>query len=325
MNDFRWGILGTGKIARAFAEDLAFLGNHRVASVGSRSVSKAQAFADSFEGCVAYGSYEELVASDVDAIYVASPHPMHFENSMLAMKAGKPVLCEKAFTVNAKEARALVEYSQAHRIPLMEAMWTRFLPHIQEIKSLIASGALGVVHTVIADHGQYIPYSKAPRLWEPELGGGALLDLGIYPITIADIVFGAPKEVHAHATLTDLGVDLQTSMGFTYENGAHAILTCTMANRSAITAVITGDKARIEMDGYFFAPTTWRLITRDGEVTSHAKNYEGGGLREEAKEFARIVQAGEIESPLMPHAKTIEIMELMDQVREQIGVRYPNE
>ena len=325
MSNFRWGILGTGGIARAFSEDLALLEGHSVSAVGSRTLNSAQEFAAKFPGAIAYGSYKELVRSDVDAIYVATPHPMHRDNAMLAMRAGKPVLCEKAFTVNAAQARELIEYSRAHRIPLMEAMWTRFLPHIHAIKELIKSGALGEIHSVVADHGQYIPYSRAARLWEPELGGGALLDLGIYPLTIAHIVLGAPKSITAVATLTDKKVDLNTSMALTYESGAHATLSCTMAARGSVSAMIAGDKARLELDDYFYAPTSYRLITREGEVTEFAKNYEGNGLREEAAEFARVVRSGEIESPLMDHATSLLMMEQMDEIRAQVGVRYPGE
>ena len=325
MSNFRWGILGSGGIANRFAEDLAHLEGHVVAAVGSRSKDSAEKFAANFPGCTPFSSYEDLVAADVDAIYVATPHPMHHANTLLAMKAGKPVLCEKAFTVNAAQAKELIDYSQAHRIPLMEAMWTRFLPHIHAIKELIHSGALGEIHSVVADHGQYIPYSRAARLWEPELGGGALLDLGIYPLTIAHIVLGSPKTITAVATLTDKKVDLNTSMILTYESGAHATLSTTMASRGSVSAMIAGDKARLELDGYFYAPTSFRLITRDGEVTEFPKNYEGNGLREEAAEFARVVRSGEIESPLMTHATSLLMMEQMDQIRQQIGVRYPGE
>ena len=325
MSNFRWGILGSGGIARKFAEDLAHLDGHVVAAVGSRTEESAKKFAADFAGCIPFSSYEDLVAADVDAIYVATPHPMHHANALLAMKAGKPVLCEKAFTVNAAQARELIQYSQEHRIPLMEAMWTRFLPHIHAIKEIIKSGALGEIHSVVADHGQYIPYTRAARLWEPELGGGSLLDLGIYPLTMAHIVLGTPKTITAVATLTDKGVDLNTSMVLTYESGAHATLSCTMAARGSVSAMIAGDNARLELDDYFYAPTSYRLITRDGEVTEFAKNYEGNGLREEAAEFARVVLSGEIESPLMDHATSLHMMEQMDEIRAQVGVRYPGE
>ena len=325
MSSFRWGILGTGGIAQAFARDLAYLDDHVVAAVGSRSQTSADTFKSEFPSAVAFGSYEELVASDVDAIYIASPHPMHEEHAMLALKVDKPVLCEKAFTINAQQAENLITYARENKLALMEAMWTRFLPHIHQIQSIIAAGTLGQIETVIADHGQFIPPERALRLWEPELGGGALLDLGIYPLTLAHLVLGAPTSITAQATLTDKKVDLQTSMILGYSNGAHALLSCTMAVRSSVTAVIAGDKARIEIDGSFYAPTSFRVITRDGEVTEYPRNYEGGGLREEAREFARIVRAGELESPLMTHATTLELMRQMDEIRRQVGVRYPGE
>jgi predicted dehydrogenase len=323
--DFKWGILGTGGIAKAFAKDLSYLQGHRVAAVGSRNSASAAEFASQFPGSVGYGSYEELVAADVDAIYVATPHTFHAENSLLALNAGKPVLCEKPFTINAKEARAVIDKAHELKLPLLEAIWTRFLPHIQQVREILKSGVLGDIHTVIADHGQFLPEEIAPRLWRPELGGGALLDLGIYPITLAHLVLGAPQSFTVSATLTDEKVDNQISMIFDYPQGAQALLSATMLNRTAITGVISGSKARLEMDGFFFVPTTMRLISRDGQVQTFPNNYQGHGLREEAVEFARMVRANELESPLAPHAMSLEIMELMDAIREKIGVSYPTE
>lgn len=325
MSKFRWAIIGTGGIARAFAEDLKHLEDHEVVAVGSRTITSAQAFAAQFPSATPYGSYEELVEVDADAVYVATPHPMHHANTLLAMSAGKPVLCEKAFTVNAQQARELVTYASKHQIALMEAMWSRFLPHMAKVRTIISEGVLGEITNVFADHGQYIPYERAPRLWEPDLGGGALLDLGIYPLTLAHLVLGSPSSIHAEATLTDKGVDLNTSILLRYPTGAHALLSCTMGSRGKVGAIIVGDKARIEIDGAFYAPTSMRVITRDGEVTEYPNLYTGHGLREEAAEFARIVRAGEIESPLMTHQVSVELMEIMDAIRAQIGVRYPQE
>ena len=325
MSNFRWGILGTGGIAQAFARDLELLEGHTVAAVGSRTIDTSNSFAKNFSGCIAYGSYQELVESDVDAIYVATPHTFHFEHTQLALLAGKPVLCEKPFTINSQQAKALVDLASEKNLALMEAIWTRFLPHIKTVREILRSGVLGNIQTVITDHGQYLPRDAHPRLWEPELGGGALLDLGIYPITFADIVLGTPVSISARAELTDEGVDLQSSMIFQYSNGAHALLSCTMANRTPNTAVVAGDLARLELDGFFFAPTSMRVITRDGVVTEYPSSYDGIGLREEAIEFARIVGEGAIESPLAPHQKSVEIMQLMDEIRVQIGVKYPNE
>lgn len=325
MSNFRWGIIGTGGIARAFATDIALLGNHEVTAVGSRTQASADEFARLYPGCLAYSSYEELVTADVDAVYVATPHPMHFDNTMLAMKAGKPVLCEKAFTINHGQAQALIDYSEENKIPLMEAMWSRFLPHFIAIKELVSAGAIGEVINISADHGQYLPPERALRLWEPELGGGALLDLGIYPLTLAHLILGQPASIVATATLTEQKVDLQTSMILMYETGAQAQLSCTMAARTKIGGVISGDKGRIEIDGSFYAPTSYRLISRDGDITEFPNTYIGGGLREEAREFERVVRNGEIESPIMSHQTTLELMRQMDLIRDQIGVRYPNE
>ena len=325
MSEFRWGIIGTGGIAKAFAEDLGRLDGHVVVAVGSRNIASAKEFSARFTDAAPFGSYEELVAADVDAVYIATPHPMHYENALLAMRAGKPVLCEKAFTVNAKEARALVAYSQENRIPLMEAMWSRFLPHLQQIKEIVSKGVLGEITNITADHGQFIPYERAPRLWEPELGGGALLDLGIYPLTLAHLILGSPTSIHAEATLTEKKVDLNTSIILRYANGAHALLSCTMASRGSVGATIVGDKGRIEIDGPFYAPTSFKVITRDGDITDYPKRYEGLGLREEAREFARVVRSNEIESPLMTHQMSIELMEIMDSIRAQVGVTYPGE
>ncbi|MFM1974558.1 MAG: hypothetical protein RL524_545 [Actinomycetota bacterium] len=325
MSTFRWAIIGTGGIARAFTEDLKRLEDHEVVAVGSRNIETAEDFAAQFPGVTPYGSYEELIEVDADAVYVATPHPMHYENTLLAMQAGKPVLCEKAFTLNAHQARSLVSYSRDNKIPLMEAMWSRFLPHLQKISSIISEGELGEITSIAADHGQYIPFERAPRLWEPALGGGALLDLGIYPLTLAHLVLGMPSSIHAEATLTEQGVDLNTSMLLRYSTGAHALLSCTMASRGSVSAMIAGDRARIEIDGSFYAPTSFRVITRDGVTTEYPNLYQGIGLREEAAEFARVIRSGEIESPLMTHQGSIELMEIMDSIRHQIGVKYPQE
>lgn len=323
--DFRWAIIGTGGIAKAFATDIQLLDGHTIAAVGSRSHESAESFASNYQSAHAYGSYEDLVRADVDAIYIATPHTFHAEHALLALNAGKPVLCEKPFTINRFQAEQVINRSRELAIPLVEAMWTRFLPHIAAIKEIIDAGVLGEIVSVRADHGQFLPQDKHPRLWLPGLGGGALLDLGIYPLTLAHIVLGKPESITAKATLTDEKVDLHTSAILTYSNGAHADISCTMAARTSNTATIAGTLARIEIDSFFFAPTSFRVITRDGDIREYKSTYEGIGLREEAKEVARVVRGSEIESPLAPHQMTLEMMDMMDQIREQIGVKYPEE
>jgi len=192
MSNFSWGVLGPGGIARAFAKDLSLLNGHSIGAVGSRSLSNAQSFATEFGG-TAYGSYEELVNdSTIDAIYVATPHPAHHDNVILALNAGKPVLCEKPFAVNAVEAQSMVDAAKRNNVALMEAMWARFLPHYAKVREIISSGVLGPIQSIHADHGQRLADQGIPRLVQPELAGGALLDLGIYPISFAHMILGNP-------------------------------------------------------------------------------------------------------------------------------------
>ena len=324
--EFKWGILGTGGIARAFARDLGFLNNHIVAAVGSRTKKSAEEFSLEFPDCTAYASYEELVAdSNIDAIYVATPHPAHVANTILALNAGKPVLCEKPFAVNASEARQMVEASINNNVALLEAMWMRFLPHIFEVRKILASGVLGEIISVTADHGQRLADQGIPRLIEPSLAGGALLDLGIYPVSFAHMVLGVPENIQAAAVMTDKGVDASTSMLFTYASGAQAILTTTIIAQTPCRAVIAGINGWLEIDRTFYNPAGMRVHLYDGTTTEYPSKYQGHGLREQAIEFEKIVRSGRYESEHLTHKHTLEIMDLMDQIRNMIGLKYPGE
>jgi len=324
--EFRWGIIGTGGIAKAFARDLSYFNNHIVQAVGSRSLEKASDFALEFPGCTSYGSYEELVADPmIDAVYVATPHPQHVTNTLLALTAGKPVLCEKPFAVNAIEAQAMVAASRANGVALLEAMWTRFLPHIAKVREILASGVIGEIVNIEADHGQYLIDHENPRLTEPALAGGALLDLGIYPVSFAHAFLGVPQQIIAAGVLTAKGVDAQTSAIFNYQSGAQAVLTTTLTTGTPCRATISGTLGRIEIDRTFYNPAAMRTVLRDGTTTQYPNNYQGHGLREQAAELARMVNAGEIESPLLTHKMSIEVMQSLDEIRKQIGLRYPFE
>ena len=325
MSTFKWGILGPGGIARAFAKDLQLLEGHEVAAVGSRTLSNAQEFAKTFGG-TAYGSYEELVAdSSVDAIYVATPHPSHKENVITALNAGKPVLCEKPFAVNAHEAREMVAAAEKNGVALMEAMWARFLPHYADVREIIASGVLGQILTVQADHGQRLADRNIPRLVEPSLAGGALLDLGIYPVSFAHMILGNPEKITVSAVLTDKGVDAQTSMIFDYTDGAQAILTTTMIEQTPCRAVVAGVNGWLEIDRTFYNPTSMRVVLFDGSVTQYPHTYTGHGLREQAEVFKKLVQSGKNQSEILTWKDTVDIMGTLDAVRSQIGLRYPFE
>lgn len=331
----RWGIIGTGGIARAFAADLALLPDATVAAVGSRSAAGAADFADWLQATTGarladgglHAGYEDLVADDgIDAVYVATPHPGHLAAARLALEAGKAVLVEKPFTLNAAEARELADLARSRGAFLMEAMWTRFLPHTRRVRSLLDEGALGEVMTLVADHGQWFAHDPAHRLFAPDLGGGALLDLGVYPVSFASFVFGTPEHVTARSTPAFTGVDAQTSAVLDYTGGRQAVVTTTLSAATANTAAISGTEARLELDRTWYAPTSFALTSRGGEVLErYDAPHEGLGLRHEAAEVGRCLQAGLLESPLMTLDETVAVMTTLDEIRAQIGLDYPQE
>ena len=311
----RWGFIGTGKIASTFARDMQLIGEGEVVAVGSRRQESADAFGDTFGVARRYDSYEALVADpDVDAVYVGTPHPMHFANASLALEHGKPVLVEKAFTMNATEARDLVALARSKNLFMMEAMWTRFLPHVAALRDLVSRGVLGDLVMVQADNGRWFAPDPRSRLFAPELGGSAMLDLGVYPVSFASMLLGTPSRMVSMVDPAFTGVDGQASMIFGYESGAQALLTCTSLARSPSRACVTGTEARVEINSDFYAPTSFRLITRSGDVTEYDFEVAPRGLRYQAIEVARCLEAGLTESPLMPLDETISIMQTMQSV-----------
>lgn len=322
-----WGILAPGGIAGNFADAAQRLANQRVVAVGSRSGERAAAFAGNFGIERSYDSYQALVADPaVQAVYVASPHSEHSAQARLAISAGKPVLVEKAFTRNAAEAREVLESARSAGVAVMEAMWTRFLPQLDVIRQLLADGVLGDIQTVIADHGQHFDIGPDHRLLDPALAGGALLDLGVYPVSFASFVLGRPDAITAVGELAATGVDAQVS-ALLQKSGAHALTTATLTARTPTTATISGTVARVEMTGPFYAPGPFSVTHRDGR----ALTFEPGALRGhegmayEAAHFAELVTSGAVDSPLLPGAETLEIMQTMDEIRRQVGVVYPDE
>jgi predicted dehydrogenase len=325
MSDtIRWGILGAGRIAAAFCDDLRLLPDHRVVAVGARHHGGSDAFADQHGIERRHASYADLVADDgVDAVYVATPHPYHHDAALLAIEAGRAVLVEKPFTMDAAEARDLVAAARGRGTFLMEAMWSRFLPHMAAIRDALASGRLGELTLVTAEHGQWFERDAASRLFAPELGGGALLDLGIYPVSFASMVLGTPTHVSAVSDPAFTGVDAQTSMLLRHNGGAHAVLTTTLASVTPNGAAISGTDARIEIDATFYRPTAFSIVDRDGDRERVDIPVEGHGLRFQAAEVGRCVRAGATESDVLPLDETVSILETMDEVRRQIGLTYP--
>jgi predicted dehydrogenase len=320
----RWGVLGAGGIATNFCDDLQLLPDHEVVAVGSRAAGTADAFASRFGIARVHASYAELAADDgIDAVYVATPHPMHHDAAMLAIEAGKAVLVEKPFTMDAAEARSLVAAARERGTFLMEAMWTRFLPHMAAVRDVLASGRLGDIVLVTAEHGQWFEKDPAFRLFAPELGGGALLDLGIYPVSFASMVLGTPTRVTAVSDPAFTGVDAQTSVILRDDAGRHAVLTTTLSAATTNGAAINGTEARIEIDPTFYQPTSFSIVSRDGERERVEIPVEGNGLRFQAAEVGRCLSEGLTESPLLPLDETVSILGTMDEIRAQIGLTYP--
>ncbi|MEO6505628.1 MAG: Gfo/Idh/MocA family oxidoreductase [Terrimesophilobacter sp.] len=323
---FRWGILGTGAIAHLQTTDL--IGNgFTVAAVGSRRQQAAENFAAEFDIGTAHGSYEALVSDPgLDAIYVATPHPFHAANTILALNAGKHVLVEKPFALNAKQAREMVELAAHNHLVVLEAMWTRFLPHMLRIREIIAAGTLGEVRTLIADHNQLLPSDPASRLNAPELGGGALLDLGIYPVSFAVDLFGPPSSVHAIAAKTVTGVDRQTAMLFDYADGRQAVLHTALDTLGPNTAAIIGTAGRIEIDPVWYTATGFTVYDGLGhEIERFDSDIAGRGMQYQAEELERLAGLGDTAGTILPPEQSLRIMEVLDEIRDQIGLRYPGE
>jgi predicted dehydrogenase len=322
----RWGIVSTGKIATAFVEDLALLEECEVAAVGARRQESADAFARRHGIERAYGDYRSLVADpDVDVVYVGTPHALHREHVELAFEAGKPVLCEKAFTLTAAETEHLVALAREQGLFLMEAMWMRCNPLVRRLQQLLATGALGEVRQVRADLGFRVDQPPTDRLLDPALGGGVLLDMGIYPLTFAQLFLGDPSDVAAVASLSQAGVDLDLSLGLGYPTGAVASLTASMTAWSPRTASIATDRGRLDLAAPFHHPSAATWTSYDDGPAEPREIREarlGVGYTHEALEVVRCLRNGETESPLVPLDDTVSMMRLMDRIRTRIGVRY---
>jgi predicted dehydrogenase len=318
----RWGILATGGIATRFTEDLALLPEAQVTAVGSRSLAAAQVFADKHGIGRAYGSWQELAEDpEVDVVYVATPHSAHHAASVLCLQAGKAVLCEKPLTLDLASAENLIDTARASNTFLMEAMWMRTNPAILRVAELVADGAIGEVTHIYADFGVAGPFPPGHRMRAPELGGGALLDLGVYPVSFTHLFLGVPDEIRSWATLTPEGTDQNTGAILGYADRAVATLHCGFVGETSQRATITGTAGRIEVPTLFFRPEGYTLIrNRTAEFVDVP--IRGNGMGYEAEEVMRCLNAGLIESPVIPHSSTLEVIGILDAVRAQIGVSY---
>ncbi|HEY9487366.1 MAG TPA: Gfo/Idh/MocA family oxidoreductase [Chryseosolibacter sp.] len=321
----RWGILGCGKIANKFASDLTLVEDAELKAAASRNPARLESFSKQHKPALSFDSYESLVrCNDVDAIYVATPHGFHYEHVMLCLRQRKAVLCEKAFALNLGQAREMVEFARKQSVFLMEAFWTKFIPQYQKVMELISSGAIGEVKFIQSDFGFKAPEPKAQRLFDPLLGGGSLLDIGIYPVFLAQSILGKPTQVHAFITPYESGVDEQCAITMKFAGGALAVLSSTFAVETPVEAMIAGTEGRIVMRKRFHnAAGTVELVTgREEPALIDVHLEDGFGYQFEIRHVNDCLRKGLTESPVMTHADTLMLMETLDRVRKTSGVKY---
>jgi len=358
MTTINWGILGTGSVARQFAEGLHSLPNAKLLAVGSRSQETAQIFSHKFNIPRSYNSYEKLVQDeDIEIVYIATPNTMHKDNCILCLTAGKAVLCEKPFTINATEAREVIELARKKKLFCMEAMWTRFIPLMQKVRDMINEGVIGEVKMLTADFGLRIEFNENARHFNPNLGGGALLDMGIYPISLAFFLFGTPSTI---VSLASMGkVDEQSTVIFRYSTGQLATLYSSFSTNTPSEVIIMGTQGQLHIHAPIYRPSQFSITKFPSQSTSSSapksgwitalKNislvrksysylsrlvsrpkkivipYVGNGYNYEAAEAMRCLNNGDSESQIMPLDETLTILETMDTIRSQWHFKYPNE
>ena len=324
--NIRWGILGCGRIARKFAADLKHVSDAELIAVGSRSRATAEEFVKDFPAKHVHDSYEALVQnSEVDIIYVASPHGLHHEHTLLCLEHKKAVLNEKAFAINSRQAKEMIDLAKKQNVFLMEALWTKFMPHYNLTMQMVRDGKLGNISSVLVNFG-FIPADPVPkRIYDPALGGGTLLDIGIYNVFIALSVLGRPDTIEASITPANTGVDEQCAILFKYKNGAMAQLFSTFTSNLPTEAYINGDKGRIHLTSRFYEPSATiafypgRIDTK--EIIPFDKE-AGFGYQYEARHAGECLRKGLTESPVMSFADTLLMMETLDRIRSVAGIHY---
>lgn len=322
----RWGILGTGKIANTFTQALKTLPQAEIKAVGSRNKHKALTFAKTYNIPNAYASYEELVQDrDVDIIYVSTPHSLHKENTLLALEADKHVLCEKPLALNSQEIDVMINTAVKRNLFLMEAMWMWFFPALQDVKKRIDRGDLGELRQLTADFGFFLKFDPKHRLFNPDLGGGALLDIGIYPLALAFYLLGKPEKTTSQAILGKSGVDEQIHLLLNYPGEKNAVLNASVRAGLPNEAVISGSKGFIRICQEFWHPEKITVSLTRGKEESFTFPQAVNGMEYEAQHVMDCLLSGKTESDVMPHQASRDLMAIMDDLRQSWGVRYPGE
>ena len=326
MTKTRWGILGCGSIAKSFAVGLQALPDAELMAVGSRSQEKANAFGEHFGATHCHGGYAALAEDpDVDVVYIATPHPMHAADSLLCLAAGKAVLSEKPFTVNAQEAEQVIASAREKKLFLMEGMWSRFFPLMARLRRMLKELEIGDPRLVQADFGFRAGIHPEGRLFNPDLGGGALLDVGVYCISLASMLFGSPNAVTGLAHIGETGVDEQSTITLRYDGGRLAVLSTAIRTNTSHEVMLWGTTGRIKIHSPWWKPTAmtvWREGQDPEEITIPM---EGNGFHYEAAEVMSCLRDGRLESEILPLDETLEIMRTMDTLRAQWGLKYPME
>jgi predicted dehydrogenase len=320
-----WGILGPGSIANRFAKGLKSVPDGKLYAVGSRSQEKATEFADKYDAPKRYGSYEALAADpDVQAVYIATPHPQHKDAMLLCLNHGKAVLCEKPFTVNAKEAAEVIHLARAKNLFLMEGMWARFFPGMVRVRELLASGVIGEVKMLQADFGFRTGVNPEGRLFNLALAGGGLLDVGVYPISLASMLFGTPTGISGLAQIGETGVDEMAAVTLKYAQGQLASIVAGIRISTPSEATLFGTDGSLKLHAPFWNPVNLTLKA-NGKTEEISVPFEGEGFNYEAQEVQSCLRAGKTESAIMPLDETLSIMQTLDTLRSQWGLKYPME
>jgi predicted dehydrogenase len=325
MKTYNWGILGTGSIAHQMASAIPFVPNSALYAIASRDISTANTFASAFHIQQSYGSYEALVRDPaVDIVYVATPHNLHCENTLMALEHGKHVLCEKPFAVNGKEVRKMIAKAREKNLFLMEALWSRFLPNIIKARELVDSGLIGNVKLLKADFGLNRPFDPDNRLFNKQLIGGSLLDLGIYPLFLALLILGKPDRIKAMAGMGATAVDYNCSFTLGYKDDALAVLHSSLVAQTETVATIYGEKGTIVFDKNWYTPVHMHANLHDGQKIKTALTFEGNGYNYEATEVIECLKQRKTQSAIMSWEDSTLLIDTLDEIRKQIGLVYPD-
>lgn len=322
----RWGILAPGRIARKFATGLTYLADAEIAAVGARSRESVAAFAVEFDVARHHVGYQKLATDpDVDVVYVASPHTFHMEHALLCIDHGKAVLCEKPFTINAAQAKRVIDRARERGVFVMEAMWPRHLPLMAKVRELVADHVIGDIRMITGDFGFRTNFNPESRLFDPKLGGGSLLDVGVYPVSFASMLLGTPDRISSMAELGATGVDEQAAIILGYTGGAMAVILTAIRTRTPSETTIMGTDGMIRIHPPSWVATKLTIHREGQEPEDMAIPFAGNGYNYQAAETHACLRAGKLESDVIPLDETLSILETMDKIRSQWGLQYPME